>query len=94
MVNRPVDVWFAEVLDIHGPSIVVALNGKHGNTGINELSFNLFGNCNRIVSDLFNCVVPDVVCRVVASPDEHVWLDVCFNVRQHALKGTKGKIAI
>ena len=94
MVNRPIDVWFAEVLDIHRPSIMVALNRKHGNVGISELRFNLLGNCNRIVSYFFNCVVPDVVGRVVTSPDEHVWLNFCFNVRQHALKGMKGKIAL
>lgn len=60
---------------------MVSLNRKDGDVCVSKVLLDLLCDCYRVVSDFNFGVVPDVVSRVVSCPDEHVRLDVCFNVR-------------
>ena len=93
MVNWIVDAWLSEVLDINRPSIVVALNRQDGDVCFREVGLDLFGDSNRVSSDLLLSVIPDIMGGVVTRPYEHIWLDLCPNIVKHALESYSWGVA-
>lgn len=60
-INWHVDAGLAEVLDIDGPGIVVALNGEDSDVGVGEFLLDGIGNVDSVGCHFFIGVVPHVV---------------------------------
>lgn len=93
MINWVIYSWLSEALDIDGPSVVVSLNRQDRDVCVSEVSLDLLSNRDRVSGNFFLSIVPYVVGGIVASPDEHIGLDVRSYIVEHALQGDTRNIA-
>jgi len=61
VVNRVVDAWLAEILDVEWESVVVSLDRKNCNLRVNKSGFDKFRSLNNVLGNLLNVVVALIV---------------------------------
>lgn len=83
-IDGVINVWLTEVFNVDWPGIMVTLGWINNNSFILEGRLDSLGNINSVVCNLFSCVAPDIMCRIVTSPEEHIRLYFISNKLEHA----------
>jgi hypothetical protein len=61
VVDRVVDAWLAEILDVEWESVMVSLDRKNCNLRVNKSGFDKFRSLNNVLGNLLNVVVALIV---------------------------------
>jgi hypothetical protein len=85
-IDGLVCVRCGEILNIHWPCVMIALNWVHRNVCAIESSLNSESNILGSIADLSNIICPNVMRGVVAGPEEQVRFHLGFHKFQHVVQ--------
>jgi hypothetical protein len=93
-INRLIDVLCREVLHVHGPCIVVALDRVDGNIWRVEDSLDGESDIFGSIAHFKDIVRPHVVRGIVACPEEDVGLYYISHILKHVIESSRRKITL
>ena len=82
-----------EVLHIYWPRVVVSLDWIDRNVSIFESSLNHLSDVEGRVSHVDIVILPDIMWRVISSPEQNVRVDLSLNEVKHAVEDNRGDVA-